>query len=471
MANAHLDTAFVDKAIKFAVDAHANTERRGKGFPYVIHVLEAMEIVATITPDPELLAAAALHDTVEDTDVSFEDIRREFGEKVANLVASESDTPVAGSSEQDSWRARKQAAIDRLAAAPYEAKIVALGDKLSNMRAICRDYNRIGNKLWGIFHAPGGMADHEWHYRGLAESLCELAGTDAYSEFCAKIEEVFGREKPELIDMDDYEQSGEGFTATSYFSKTGDKMIKLYTDYVSSTEPEKELKLAKSVKKLGVRTPEVYRLVTDGKRIGVEFERIRDKKSYARAISDEPERMEEYTKAFAVMCRQLHSTPCNTADFLPISARFINATNNSARLSLAQKGKVIKYIHGIKPESTCTHGDMQIGNAIMANGVSYWIDLAGFSYGNPLFDLGMLAFVMTIESDEVAQNLYHLSCSQLARVWDIFLKEYYGPDADIEKAKEDIAPVVALYMIDFCNRSEPVPGMMEYINKYFPDND
>ena len=68
MANKPLDTQLVDRSILFAVKAHSGTERRGKGFPYVIHPMEAMAIVATITPDPELLAAAALHDTVEDTD-------------------------------------------------------------------------------------------------------------------------------------------------------------------------------------------------------------------------------------------------------------------------------------------------------------------------------------------------------------------------------------------------------------------
>lgn len=192
MANKHMDTALVDKAIKFAVDAHANTERRGKGFPYVIHVLEAMEIVATITNDSELLAAAALHDTVEDTDVTVDVIRREFGDRIATLVQAESDEMVAGVSEEDSWRGRKQAAINRLAVASHDAKIVAMGDKLSNMRAIARDYHRDGDKLWSLFHAPGGKADHAWHYRGLAASLSELEGTEAYREFNKAIEDVFG---------------------------------------------------------------------------------------------------------------------------------------------------------------------------------------------------------------------------------------------------------------------------------------
>ncbi|MBR6305642.1 MAG: bifunctional (p)ppGpp synthetase/guanosine-3',5'-bis(diphosphate) 3'-pyrophosphohydrolase [Bacteroidales bacterium] len=190
MANKPLDTELLDRAIIFAVRAHAGTERRGKGFPYIVHPMEAVEIVATMTSDQELLAAAALHDTVEDTDITLEDIRREFGERIANLVASESDTFEEGVSEQDSWHSRKKAAIDRLAKASLEAKIVALGDKLSNMRAIARDYAVQGESFWNIFHAKDPR-DHEWHYRGLAESLKELSGTFAYKELESLINKVF----------------------------------------------------------------------------------------------------------------------------------------------------------------------------------------------------------------------------------------------------------------------------------------
>ena len=190
MANKPLNTELLDRAIVFAVRAHAGTERRGKGYPYIIHPMEAVEIVATMTSDQELLAAAALHDTVEDTDVTVEQIRAEFGDRVAALVASESDTFEEGVSEEDSWHARKQAAIDRLAKASHDAKIVALGDKLSNMRAIARDYSIKGDELWNLFHAKD-RRDHEWHYRGLAQALRELEGTFAYKEFENLINQVF----------------------------------------------------------------------------------------------------------------------------------------------------------------------------------------------------------------------------------------------------------------------------------------
>ena len=161
MANKQIDTGLLDKAVVFAVRAHSGTERRGKGFPYIVHPLEAVEIVSTMTSDQQLLAAAVLHDTVEDTCVTLEQIRDEFGDRVASLVEAR------------------------------EAKIVALGDKLSNMRAIARDYSVMGDELWKIFHVTD-KKDHEWHYRGLADSLRELEDTFAFKEFETLINQVFG---------------------------------------------------------------------------------------------------------------------------------------------------------------------------------------------------------------------------------------------------------------------------------------
>ncbi|MBR4593915.1 MAG: HD domain-containing protein [Bacteroidaceae bacterium] len=191
MPNKPLDTAFLDRAILFAVKAHAGTERRGKGFPYIVHPMEAVSIAATITSDQEILAAAALHDTVEDTDVTIEQIRAEFGDRVASLVSAETDAVMEGKTENESWHDRKQAAIDRLSKVSRDAKIVAMGDKLSNMRAIARDYAVQGDALWNLFHV-NDPKDHEWHYRGLADSLRDLDDTFAFREFEDLINKVFG---------------------------------------------------------------------------------------------------------------------------------------------------------------------------------------------------------------------------------------------------------------------------------------
>ena len=192
MPNKPLNTELLDRAIIFAVHAHAGTERRGKGYHYIVHPMEAVEIVATMTADQELLAAAVLHDTVEDTDVTVEQLRVEFGERVASLVADESDVMPEGMTEEDSWHQRKQAAIDRLSKASHDAKTVAMGDKLSNMRAIARDYAELGDALWNRFHTSDPK-EHAWHYRGLADALRELDGTEAYREFESLINQVFSK--------------------------------------------------------------------------------------------------------------------------------------------------------------------------------------------------------------------------------------------------------------------------------------
>ena len=458
MANAFIDSTLLDRAIEFAVRAHHNTERRGKGFPYIVHPMEAVTIVATITPDQELLAAAALHDVVEDTQFTLDDLRREFGDRVAGLVEMESDKFVHGLSEADSWRDRKQAAIDRLASAPLDAKIVAMGDKLSNMRAIARDYLVLGDKLWERFHAPGGRADHEWHYRGLAQSLNELAGTPAFTEFAHLIEHVFGKPKPEWIDMADYEESGDGYTATSYNHKDGKRMMKLYAEYMPVSEPERELQMAWSIMDLGLHIPRAFRLVTDGKRVGVEFERITPKRSFARAVSQEPDKLVHYVKWFAEECRKLHATPCDTIVFSSVKEHFHQVIDASRDFDEVQKAKLHAFVDDAPDATTCLHGDMHLGNIITDGEHTWWIDLADFRYDHPWFDLGMLYFVcISNPSDELAMKLFHVDHATMVKVWDVFVHAYFGPGTSLEEASRMIAPYACLYMIHFANRESMLP--------------
>ena len=158
----------------FATMAHAGTERRCKGYPYIIHPLEAAAIVATMTADQDILAAAVLHDTIEDTTATVADLEREFGKRIAALVVAETDDKCAPDGTPLGWHERKQRDIDHLAAAPQDVKMVALGDK-----------------LWSMFHAKD-KATHAWRYRALRDALCSLQGTAAFSEFDHLVRQVFG---------------------------------------------------------------------------------------------------------------------------------------------------------------------------------------------------------------------------------------------------------------------------------------
>ena len=106
---------------------------------------------------------------------------------MANLVAH--DTGIKDHSL--SWRERKQDQINKIANADLDSKIVAIGDKLSNMRAISNDYIQLGDSLWSRFHAPEGKSDIEWYYRGLSQALSDLSDTLPYQEFIRLIDTTF----------------------------------------------------------------------------------------------------------------------------------------------------------------------------------------------------------------------------------------------------------------------------------------
>ena len=188
------------KAVDFATEAHAGTFRKGTDIPYIEHPLAAFRIVCGITEDSEVRAAAVLHDTVEDTDVSREDIEREFGKRVADLVASESENKRENLPEKDTWKIRKLETLEDLKDAGKDTQIICLGDKLANMRDIARDYEALGEKLWERFNAPeddqgldGKKANIGWYYRSVADSLRrELGRTEAWQELDRLVVDVFG---------------------------------------------------------------------------------------------------------------------------------------------------------------------------------------------------------------------------------------------------------------------------------------
>ena len=183
----------LDKAIGFAVKAHSGSVRKGTETPYIVHPLEAVAIVATMTNDKEVMAAAALHDVVEDTDYTIDDVRKEFGERVAELVGAESEDKREDLPSEDTWKIRKQETIEHLANASLEEKMIALGDKLSNIRAMYRDHLAIGDKLWERFNQKD-KNEHGWYYGSIAKALSEFEDTVAYQEYCELVGKVFGDE-------------------------------------------------------------------------------------------------------------------------------------------------------------------------------------------------------------------------------------------------------------------------------------
>ena len=179
----------LSEAFDFAVQSHDGMLRKGTNLPYLVHPAEVTAIAAAMTDDEDVLCAAVLHDVMEDCGVTFEAIEFRFGARVAQLV--ESETQPHGGDPHATWDARKTAAVARIAAGSRETKIIALSDKLSNMRAIRRDYDRHGDRLFERFHQHD-MRRHAWYYRSILSILeAEFGASDAWKELRAHVEYVF----------------------------------------------------------------------------------------------------------------------------------------------------------------------------------------------------------------------------------------------------------------------------------------
>lgn len=183
--------SLMDRAIIFATRAHSGTYRKGTMIPYIVHPIEAAAIVSTITADPDMIAAAVLHDVVEDTDATVEEIRFFFNDRIATLVEAESEDKRKDLPPQETWMIRKMETLEFLKSkADRDAKILALADKLSNMRAIHRDQKTVGDKLWERFNEKR-KEKHGWMYRQVAEALSELSDTFAWQEYDELVRKTF----------------------------------------------------------------------------------------------------------------------------------------------------------------------------------------------------------------------------------------------------------------------------------------
>ncbi len=175
----------IKEAADFAERAHEGVCRKGTKIPYITHPMETAAIVATFTDEPEMIAAALLHDVIEDAGVMKEELEEKFGPRVAFLVDDESED------KSKSWMERKGATIERLKSATRDEKILALADKLSNIRSTTRDYLILGDQVWQRFN----QTDKEmqgWYYKGVAEALKEFKGHIYYEEYVMLCEKVFG---------------------------------------------------------------------------------------------------------------------------------------------------------------------------------------------------------------------------------------------------------------------------------------
>lgn len=175
------------KAIDFAQKAHKGQYRKGSDIPYIIHPLGVMEILIRNGAKEDAVIAGVLHDVVEDTDYTIEDIRIIFGDRVAQLVDYASEPH-----KDDEWHNRKTHTIEMLKTLKdKDALYVICADKYHNVCSMCKDYENMGDKLWDKFKQ--GRKNQKWYYQNIAKILFSYDSEDKFfNEYIQMVVNFFG---------------------------------------------------------------------------------------------------------------------------------------------------------------------------------------------------------------------------------------------------------------------------------------
>lgn len=176
-----------EDALMYAAKLHASQIRKGSRVPYVSHLMAVASIALECGADEDEAIAALLHDAIEDQGGSKarEEIRGRFGDRVVEIVDGCTD---ADTKPKPPWRERKEAYITHIKDASPSVHLVSAADKLSNARAILKDYRSLGDKLWERF--KGGKEGTLWYYRSLSDVFLAVYPSPLADELDRVVSEI-----------------------------------------------------------------------------------------------------------------------------------------------------------------------------------------------------------------------------------------------------------------------------------------
>lgn len=255
------------------------------------------------------------------------------------------------------------------------------------------------------------------------------------------------------IDISSWIQEGEGGNGKTY-SHPDNPGLMLKVNKLSNLNDEatmkREVEMAQHVLALGLTTPHMYEIVRVGDCFGMTFERIQGKRSLSRICADEPSRIGEIATLLATEGKQLHTKPCDTVFFPSHKEQTLKAIEVASFVSEADKQKLSTFVESLTEETTCVHGDFQMGNLIVSGeGRPYWIDLGWFSYGTPMFDIGHLYLLCNVYSQfQGLRDITHMTQEQLLAFWDAFATAYSGSadHADFDACAAKFAPLDVCFL-------------------------
>lgn len=195
----------IEQAIRAATVLHKGQVRKGSApLPYISHLIAVSFIVMDYTKDEDTVVAALLHDTIEDTDYTVDELQEDFGVEVREIVEYLSE-PDDTEKKQYSWRERKQKYAKQLKKAPEAALLIAAADKIHNMRAIVEEYYDDHARFMNEFR--GSLDDRALMY----EDISNVINTKLKNDIVAEFNHVFTEYKNFLADVKKTKEASEEF--------------------------------------------------------------------------------------------------------------------------------------------------------------------------------------------------------------------------------------------------------------------
>ena len=173
----------IEQAIKAASLLHRDQIRKGKAkLPYISHLMAVAMILTDYTNDENTIVAGLLHDTIEDTDYTKDELREDFGDIVSKIVIAVSEPKTDTKNEHKlTWQERKKVYAKQLKQAPNQALLVSAADKIHNMRSIIEEYYEYTDSFVKDF--GGSLDERVMMYQDISNILNNRLDNDIVGEF------------------------------------------------------------------------------------------------------------------------------------------------------------------------------------------------------------------------------------------------------------------------------------------------
>ena len=438
----------LEEAIIYATVLHQGKVRKIKNSPYILHPLEVAHILSTITDDLEVITAGILHDIVEDTDGTLEEIETRFGKRVAFLVASESENKYPGEDPADTWKKRKEESIEALMNTQDQGvRMLWLADKLSNMRSLAGMYSEMGDEIWKKMH-QGDPQMHKWYYSSIAEALeLTLNKTGAFKEYIKHINFIwpgtFDKEKARYkkykeVSVEGCKLIGRGSKGDVY-RYDDELIIKVFNGYNTYRDVEQEIALSRKAFVLGMPTAISFGIVSVGEKYGAMYELV-DADTVSRCISANPMQADAYARIMASAAHTIHDIEVSQEDDFPEARiRFKSyITSGIGKENRELSEKCMRLLDTLSGSDHLVHGDFHTGNVFLQNGEPLLIDMDRLSTGHPMYELmDLYYFYIALGEDDPEEVYYFMGfTTDICKIFFHSFLKYYLDTDDEDKIAE-----------------------------------